>query len=391
MTFTPSKRLQSISGYAFAEVDAIVEKLRGEGIAPIDFGVGDPTTPTPSLIRERLKSAVDERASSGYPSYVGSKEYRHAISGWVGRRFGVKLDPETEITSTVGSKEGVFNFPEAVLDPGDIVIIPSPGYPPYTRGTMFAEGKCYYMPVSRENNFLMDFDAIPDEVAEKARICWINYPNSPSGRVAPPEFFEKAVAFGKKHGVLIASDEAYTEIYFTDEPPHTLLEYARENVVVFQSMSKRSAMTGWRIGWMMGDPEVITAFKKLKTNIDSGTPSFVQDAAIVALEDESHVRAFREEYRQKRDIICAAFRDIGLDDSTPEATLYVWQKTPDGMGSVEFAKKLLAPEVAVVVTPGEWISETCADGGNPGAGYVRLALVPTVEETREAAERIRKL
>jgi LL-diaminopimelate aminotransferase len=391
MGFAPSARLDALTGYAFAEVNARVEKLREQGISPIDFGVGDPTAPTPELIRERLKTAVDERASSGYPSYVGSKGYIEAVAAWTKRRFGVELDPGTEITSTVGSKEGIFNFPEAVLNRGDIAIIPSPGYPPYTRGTQFAEGEIYYVPIREDNGFLIDFDSIPVDVANAAKICWINYPNSPSGRVAPPEFFERAVAFGKEHDVLIASDEAYTEIYFTDEPPHTLLEFARENVVVFQSMSKRSAMTGWRIGWTSGDQAVITAFKKLKTNIDSGTPTFIQDAAIAALEDESHVAAFRDEYREKRDVMCAAFRDAGLPDCTPESTLYIWQRAPEGMTSVDFAKRLLEPGIAVVATPGEWISEACADGTNPGAGYVRFALVPSIESAREAAGRIRNM
>ncbi|TET35067.1 MAG: aminotransferase class I/II-fold pyridoxal phosphate-dependent enzyme [Planctomycetota bacterium] len=391
MGFAPSGRLDALSGYAFAEVRALVEKLSGQGITPIDFGVGDPTAPTPELIRERLKTAVEERASSGYPSYVGSREYLEAIAAWTKRRFGVELDPGTEITSTVGSKEGIFNFPEAVLNPGDIAIIPSPGYPPYTRGTLFAEGEIYNVPIREDNGFLVDFDSIPVDAANAAKICWINYPNSPSGRVAPPEFFERAVAFGKEHDVLIASDEAYTEIYFTGEPPHSLLEFARENVVVFQSMSKRSAMTGWRIGWTSGDPAVITAFKKLKTNIDSGTPTFIQDAAIAALEDESHVASFRDEYREKRDVMCAAFRDAGLPDCTPESTLYIWQRAPEGMTSVGFAKRLLEPEIAVVATPGEWISETCPDGANPGAGYVRFALVPSIERVREAAGRIRNM
>jgi len=385
-----SNRVLSIGEYAFAEVDKEVEKLKQRGIKPIDFGVGDPTVPTPEIVREATKEGVEKRKSSGYPSYIGAQEYREAIAAWMKRRFGVEVDPDTEITSTIGSKEGVFNFHEGFVNPGDYVIVPTPGYPPYSRGTLFAEGVCYFVPLLKENNFLPDLGAIPEWVCERAKIMWINYPNSPSGAVAPLDFLKEVVEFGQKHNIIIASDEAYSELYYGD-PPHSILEVTKEGVIAFFSLSKRSAMTCYRVGWAAGDSRIIDIFKKVKTNIDSGTPTFIQDGAIAALSDESHVEQMREEYRQKRDILVEALTSLGLPDCTPEATIYMWQKGPEGVTSVEFAKKLLAEDVAIVTTPGTWISESTEDDLNPGEGYIRFAFVPSIEETKEAAERLRNL
>ncbi len=390
MKVVPSRRVQSIGAYAFAEVDREVARLRERGVEPIDFGVGDPATPTPDIIVRAVEEAVVRRAAAGYPRYTGAPEFRRAAARWFEKRFGVKLDPEREITSTIGSKEAVFNFPEGFIDPGDCVIIPTPGYPPYTRGTIFAEGVPYHVPLLEENGFLPDLDAIPVEVCERAKLMWINYPNSPTGTVAPPEFFKRVVEFGRKHSIIIVSDEAYTEIYY-GEKPHSILEFAREGVVVVQSLSKRSAMTCYRVGFVCGDERILDIFKKVKTNLDSGTATFIQDAAIAALGDESHVERMRREYHAKRDIMVDAFKAAGLEDCTPEAAIYVWQKCPPGMTSLDFARALLADNVAVVTTPGAWISDKTADGLNPGEGYVRLALVPTIEETKKAAERIRTL
>ena len=384
-----SQRLQSISGYAFAEVDNEVAKLKREGITPIDFGVGDPKEPTPQFIREAAKKAVDKRKSSGYPSYIGEEEYRKAVADWTKKRFGVSLDYLKEITSTIGAKEAVFNFPEAFINPGDYVIMPNPGYPPYERGTLFAEGKPYFVPLLKENNFLMDFSSIPREIAKKARILWINYPNNPTGAAATDEFFKEAVDFCHEHSIILASDECYTEIYF-GKKPKSILEFAKEGAVSFQSFSKRSAMTCYRLGWVAGDENIISGFKKLKTNIDSGTATFIQDAGIAALNDEKHVQLMIKDYKEKRDIMVDALTSAGLDDCTPDATLYIWQKVPDKIGSVEFAKSLLAKEIAVVVTPGKWISKE-VNRMNPGENYVRFALVPTLDECRAAADRIKKI
>ncbi|HQG14037.1 MAG TPA: aminotransferase class I/II-fold pyridoxal phosphate-dependent enzyme [bacterium] len=354
----------------------------------MNFGVGDPTEPTPEIVRRAIKDAVDLRAGSGYPSYIGSLEYRRAIADWSYRRFGIKLDVEAEICASIGSKEAVFNFPEAFIDPGDLVLVPNPGYPPYSRGTLFSEGEVYYMNLLPECGFLPDLDSIPEDICRRAKIMWINYPNNPTGAIAPRKFFEKAVAFGQRHGIIIASDEAYSENYY-DEPPGSMLEFSRDGVVVFQSLSKRSCMTGYRVGWVAGDSEIVGAFKKLKTNLDSGTPTFIQDAAIAALSDEKHVEDLRGLYRKKRDAIADAFAEAGLPDCRPAATLHMWQRVPEGFSSVEFAERLLDPKIAIVVTPGAWVSDE-AHGVNPGEGFVRLSLVPSIEECHEVAQRIRK-
>ena len=286
MAYKIAARIRDLPAYPFAVIDAKVKELRDQGLAPVDFGVGDPTLPTPTVVRERLKTAVDERASSGYPSYIGSPDFRAAAAQWIQDQFGASIDPATDITTTVGSKEGIFNFALGFCEPGDIVLCPTPGYPPYSRGASFAGATPYFLPLTRENKYLPDLDAIPAEVVEKARILWLCYPNAPTGANAPAEFFEKAIAWGRANDVIVVNDEAYTDLYYT-EKPRSILEFGKEGVVSFFSMSKRSAMTGWRVGFTAGDPEIIGTFRKVKTNIDSGAPTFIQDAAIAGLEDES--------------------------------------------------------------------------------------------------------
>lgn len=382
----PSKKIQSIGGYAFAEVDKEVAKLKKQGITPVDFGVGDPKDPTPEVIRKACKQAIDKRASAGYPSYIGSEEFRETIAKWMKKRFDVSLDFEKEITSSTGSKESVFNFPEAFLNPGDYVISPNPGYPPYERGTLFAEGKNYFYNLTEENNFYPQLEKIPKEIVKKAKIFWVNYPNNPTTQIATKELYKELIDFGIDNEIVIASDEPYTENYY-DEKPISILEAGRENTVVFQSLSKMANMTCYRVGWLCGDENIISVFKKLKTNIDSGTSTFIQDAAIAALKNNSYMDELRKKYKIKRDLLIKAMVNAGLPKCEPKATIYIWQKCLKVMSSVEFAKKLLDKDIAVVTTPGAWISRE-VDGINPGEGYVRFALVPTIEETKEAAKRI---
>jgi LL-diaminopimelate aminotransferase len=381
-----SKRVRSIGTYAFAEVDKLVEGLVKQGINSTDFGVGDPKEPTPEIVREACKKAIDTRKSSGYPSYVGTIEYRTVIATWMKKRFNIDLDPKTEISSTIGSKEAVFNFHEGVIDPGDIVLIPNPGYPPMKRGTIFAEGKAYYLNLLEENDFLPKLQEIPSDIVKKTKLIWINYPNNPTASIAPKSFFKEVIDFGHDNNIIIASDEAYTEIYY-DEKPMSILELDREGIIAFNSLSKRSKMTCYRIGWVAGDAEIISIFRKVKTNIDSGTATFVQDAAVAALNDEQHVVNARDEYRKKKNIMMNAFKKIGLTTREPAGTIYIWQKCPEGVSSLNFVKKLLHKDIAIVCTPGAWISDE-EHGINPGEGYVRFALVPTIKETKEAAERL---
>lgn len=388
MPMLPSKRLASLGGYAFDEVDKRVAALREKGVVVIDFGVGDPQYPTPELIRSAAKAGVDKHATSGYPSYIGSQELRQAACDWMGRRFGVSLNPATEMAITIGSKEAIFNFPEAILNPGDLVLAPAPGYPPYRTGTLFAEGSFYPYPLSEKNGFLPDFEAIPTEIWRKARILWLCYPNSPTGVAGNRETFVKAVELARQYDLVLASDEAYSELYFGSSP-HSALEFGRENIVVFQSLSKRSAMTGYRVGFMCGDANIVSQFKKLKTNIDSGVPGFVQEAAIAAFSDEEHVREAREDYRKKRDVLVQALQDAGIPVLAPEATIYVWLKVPGGRSDVDFAMRLLEEDLAMAVVPGSSLSVTLPDGTNPGAGFVRFALCPSMAEVQEAATRLK--
>jgi LL-diaminopimelate aminotransferase len=389
MKIIVSDRVNAIGSYAFADVDNIVEQLKKEGIEPIDFGVGDPSLPTPELIRNACKDGIDRRKSSGYPSYIGLHEYRETVAWWNKKRFKIDLDPETEIMSTIGSKEAIFNFPETFINPGDYTLALNPGYPAWSRGTHFAEGKTHFLNLIPENDFLPDLQSIPQDIVKKAKLLWINYPNNPTTAFPTIDFYNEAIEFGEKNNIIIASDESYTENYY-DVPPPSILQLKKEGVVVFQSLSKRSNMTCYRVGWVAGDARIITAFKKVKPNIDSGTATFIQDAAIAALKDERHVEGLREDYRKKRDILIDALTSVGLPRCEPQGTIYIWQRVPEGYSSVDFAKKLLQKEVAVVTTPGNWLSQE-AHGINPGEGFVRFAIVPDLSQVQEAAKRIKNL
>lgn len=382
-----STRLASLGSYAFAEVDNLVASLRSQGIEPIDFGVGDPVDPTPSLVRSACKAGVDERAAAGYPSYVGASEYRDAVAAWAQRRFGLSLDPATEITSTIGAKEAVFHLPLAFVNPGEYTVSPNPYYPPYERGTLFAGGHTHFLPLDEERGYQADLSAIPDDVLARTRILWLNYPSNPTGALASKALYKEAVDLAVDHDIILVSDECYSEMYY-DVVPHSALEYGYENVLVVQSLSKRSNMTNYRVGWVMGDRDAVSLFRKVKTNIDSGTPTFVQDAAIAALSDERHVSDMREGYRRKRDILCRALSDAGYPACVPEATFYIWQRVPEGLDGVEVAKRLLDPSLGIVATPGAWIAKE-VDGHNPGTQYLRFALVPSIDACAQAAEKIR--
>ncbi|MHA1300841.1 MAG: aminotransferase class I/II-fold pyridoxal phosphate-dependent enzyme [Candidatus Helarchaeota archaeon] len=388
MKIISSDRVNAIGSYAFADVDKMVNELKAKGITPIDFGVGDPKAPTPKLVREACKKALDIRKTAGYPGYTGSQEYRETISKWMKKRFNISLNPDTEITSSLGGKEAVFNFHFGFVNPGDVVFCPNPGYPPAERGTIFAGGRPVLLPLKAENDFLIDLESIDRGDIKKAKILWINYPSNPTGATATEEFLKAVIDFGHDNNLIIASDEVYSEIYF-NKKPKSILEYDREGIVVIQSLSKRSAMTSYRVGWLAGDENIIQTVKKVKTNIDSGTAWFIQDAAIAALNDENHVEEMRKEYKIKMQIMIDALNSIGLNAIHPKATFYIWQKAPNGMNSLEFSKKLLQKEIAIITTPGSWISKE-VNNENPGEGYVRFALVSTIEQTKEAARRLTK-
>jgi len=389
MEIKVADRVNAIGSYAFADVENIVTQLKKEGVEPIDFGVGDPALPTPKVIRNACKESIEKRKSSGYPSYTGEIEFRETATWWSKNRFGIDLDPEIEIMSTIGSKEAIFNFPETFINPGEYTLALNPGYPAWSRGTHFAEGKVCFLNLLPENNFLPDLESVPAEVLRGAKLLWVNYPNNPTTAFPTRDFYEEVLDFGEKHNIMVLSDESYTENYYGD-PPISILQLKKEGVVAFQSLSKRSNMTCYRIGWIAGDRRIIAASKKVKTNIDSGTVTFIQDAAIAALKDDKHVRELREDYRKKRDIMVNAFSKIGLPNCEPKGTIYLWQRVPAGYTSLDFAKKLLEKEIAVVTTPGSWLSHE-AHGVNPGEGFIRLALVPPIEKVMEAADKIKSL
>ena len=382
-----SKLIGEMGEYAFAEIDKKADSLRKKGVKVIDFGVGDPKSPTPNFVIDNLSNFAKNRASSGYPSYIGNINYRQACAKYMKREYNVDLNPETEISSTIGSKEAIFNFPTGFINPGDVVICPTPGYPVYKTGTKFRNGKVYFTPLLEKNNFLIDFALIPDSIAYKAKIIWTNYPNSPTGASAPKEWLQVLVSWAKHFNVIIAADEGcYNDIYF-EEKPISLLEIQKEGVITFYSLSKRSNMTGYRVGFVAGDERIISGFKKVKTNIDSGTPTFIQDAASLALNDQVEVLKMREEYKKKRDIMTDALTSCGLEAPKGDSTFYLWQKVPKELNSIKFAKALV--ELGIVVTPGQLISDE-ADGINPGQNFVRFALVPSIEEITEAAARIKE-
>jgi len=383
-----SERLRALPPYAFAEIDARAAELRRQHVEVIDFGVGDPTIPTPGPIRRACREGVERYADAGYPAYAGAPFFRRAAADWLRRRHGVELSPETEITATIGSKEAVFHLPLAVCDPGDVVIVPSPGYPPYAAGARFAGAGTHPYGLFADRGFLPDLETLERSLPPRARLLWINYPNSPTGACATHDDLVRIAAFARRHDLLLASDEAYIDLWFGDRPAPSLLEVARERVVCFFSLSKRSAMTGYRVGFAAGDRELIGALRRLKTNLDSGVPTFIQSAAAEALADETHVEQMREEYREKRDRLCAAFERLGLLPARPAGSIYVWQPLPAGLDDREAARRLLRPDLAIVATPGSRLADPLPDGRNPGAGYLRFALVPPLHQVEEAVRRL---
>jgi LL-diaminopimelate aminotransferase len=387
----PNANLKKFSTYAFAEVEKARDEAQNRGFRIIDFGVGDPTEPLFEGAMIGLQRGARKHSRSGYPSHIGMRGFRQAASEWLGRRFGVRVNPETQVTSTAGSKEAVFHFPFAFINPGDCVLMPSIGYPPYKAGTVFAGGTPVYYKLQESNNFLPNLDEIESilEVNRSIKIIWINYPHNPTTVIADGRFFENLIELSQSYNVIIASDEAYTEIY-AEEKPHSILEFTDDwsRLIVFQSLSKRSNATGLRVGFAVGGEEVIGHYRNLRTQIDSGVANSIQEAAICALRDEEHVGRMRELYNRKRSIMTAALGDIGLLYWS-EATLYVWARTPES--SLEFSNSLLRldkdKKIGINTTPGSMLALNNEEDADR---YVRFALVPTLEDTELAADLLRK-
>ena len=370
--------LERQTTYPFVRLNEAAQRVRERGIAVIDFGMGDPREATDPKIRQALVDGLRDRM--GYPAAVGLPELREAIAGWATRRFGTTLDPDTEIIPTLGSKEAIFTFALAVVDADgarDTVAYTDPGYPVYERGALFAHARPLALPLLEEHAFLPNLDAIDDDTWARLAVFWINYPNNPTGATAPLAFYERLAALAREHGFVIASDEAYTELWF-DEPPASALQLAdRTNVVVFNTLSKRSSMTGYRSGFAAGDPALIGALKAFRPTVGTAPQEFVQRASVVAWGDEEHVTETRERYGRKRALFLALFERKGIRIAGSEATMYLWIAVPDGESSESFAERLL--EHGVLVAPGSYL-------GGVGEGYFRVALVPSEEECARAVE-----
>jgi len=386
MEIEMAKRIGQIPPYLFAEIDRKKGEMRQKGIDLIDLGIGDPDLPTPKLIIERLKVAAENPKNHRYPSYEGMIEFKTAVAQWYERRFGVGLDPRTEVLSLIGSKEGIAHIPLAFVNPGDYVLVPTPGYPVYRVSTVFAGGIPYFLPLQRENAFLPNLSGIPEEVVAKARLLFINYPNNPTSAVAERSFFEEVVAFAHRYQIIVCHDAAYSEVAFDGYRPLSFLEVdgAKEVGVEFHSLSKTFNMTGWRIGFAVGHSEIVSALGRVKTNIDSGVFQAIQEAGIVALHHfDTPIPEIIQIYEKRRDVMVRGLREVGLEVEWPKATFYLWIQVPRGYTSSQFAT-LLIEKAGIVATPGNGF-------GEEGEGYIRMAL--TVEETRlkEAIERLTKV
>jgi len=384
--FPLSTRIKALPPYLFAELDRKKEEVRARGVDIIDLGVGDPDRPTPKHIVGRMKRETAVPANHQYPSYEGLLSFRSAAANWYRKRFGVSLDPSSEVVTLIGSKEGIAHFPLAFVNPGDGVLVPDPGYPVYHIATMFAGGRSHFMPLLRENGFLPDLDRIPRPVLAKAKILFLNYPNNPTSAVADRKFYRKVLGFAEEHDLIVAHDVAYTEIYFDAKKPMSILEFpgAKKRCIEFHSLSKTYNMTGWRIGFAVGNPELVAGIGKVKTNVDSGVFQAVQGAGIEALTSGDEITdAIRRTYRERRDILVPGLRALGLDPVEPRATFYVWIPVPKGYTSASFCSHLLE-EAGIVTTPGNGF-------GKSGEGYIRIALTKEKGRIREALSRMQKV
>ena len=375
------------AAYPFVEIEHKKQALIGRGIDVIDLSIGDPREVTPAFIADALKAHLPARSS--YPTVLGRRSLREAIARWVLRRFGVTLDPETQILPANGSKEAVFNIHLALIDPVSPrrrVVIPSPAYPVYERGAAFAGGVPTLLPLARAHGFLPDLDAVPTSIWDETALLWLNYPHNPTGASATKALYDKALALAHRHGFVVLSDEAYSELSF-GEPAPSLLASGIERALVFQTLSKRSAMTGYRSGFVAGDPGLIATFRALRPSLGVATPEFVQFAAEAAWNDEAHVEVLRTEFKAKRDDALAVLgkegRQAGFTVLPNDATFYLWVAVPEGTTSAAESDRWLE-HAGVAVVPGEAM-------GDSGAGYLRLALVPTREECRTALQRLARV
>ena len=384
--FKLSKKVQELPPYLFLEIDKAKRKARAEGRDIIDLGIGDPDQPTPKHVIDALDKAALDPANHRYALDQGMPVLRLAIAAWYKRRFNLVLNPDSEILPLIGSKEGIAHFPLAYLNPGDVALIPDPGYPPYKGGVIFAGGKVQLMPLLEENNFLPDLKSISFLTRKRAKIIFVNYPNNPTSACASDEFYTELIDFAKTNKIIIISDIAYSEIAYEGYKPRSLLEFegAGDLVIEFHSLSKTYNMTGWRLGWACGNPAMVAALAKVKSNIDSGVFSAVQLAGVTALNgDQGFVQDICQLYQERRDILVSGLSSLGWKVSKSKATFYLWINIPGKIDSISFAARLLK-EADIVATPGVGF-------GKYGEGYIRMALTVPKERIREALVRLKKI
>jgi LL-diaminopimelate aminotransferase len=378
-------RIKTLPPYLFAAIDKMKQAAIARGVDIINLGIGDPDLPTPAPIIESLAQAAKNPKHHQYPSYEGMLSFRKAVADWYQRRFGVKLDAADEVLTLIGSKEGIGHIHLAFIDPGDVVLVPSPGYPVYPVGTSFCGGVSHLMPLTKANGFLPDLNAIPKEVARKAKLMWLNSPNNPTSVVMTKEYFKRVVAFAQEYQIIVCHDAAYSEIYYDGQRPASFMEVdgAKDVGVEFHSLSKTYNMTGWRLGFAVGHKEVLAGLGKVKSNLDSGVFEAVQAAGITALGlDDAVTNTIRKTYQERRDTLIPGLKQLALEVDAPPAAFYVWVAVPKGYTSASFTAHLLE-KAGIVTTPGNGF-------GAPGEGYIRMTVCTSKDRLAEAVERIKK-
>ncbi|MGI2907628.1 aspartate aminotransferase [Tolypothrix sp. VBCCA 56010] len=381
----PAERIQKLPPYVFARLDELKAKAREQGLDLIDLGMGNPDGATPQPVVEAAIAALQNPANHGYPPFEGTASFRRAITNWYHRRYGVILDPDSEALPLLGSKEGLTHLAIAYINPGDLVLVPSPAYPAHFRGPAIAGGKVHSLILKPENDWLIDLAAIPDDVAQSAKILYFNYPSNPTAATAPREFFEEIVAFARKHEILLVHDLCYAELAFDGYQPTSLLEIpgAKEIGVEFHTLSKTYNMAGWRVGFVVGNRHVIQGLRTLKTNLDYGIFAALQTAAETALQlPDVYLHEVQQRYRTRRDFLIQELGNLGWDVPKTKATMYLWVPCPPGMGSTDFALNVLQ-QTGVVVTPGNAF-------GIAGEGYVRISLIADCDRLGEAMRRFQQ-
>ena len=381
-----AKRLDTVPPYLFVEISRKIAAKKAQGINVISFGIGDPDIPTPSAIIEELRLTSLDSVNHRYPETDGLPEFRSAVSGWYKRRVNVDLDSDKEIIPLIGAKEGIGHAAFCFINPGDVALVPDPGYPVYSVGTWFAGGECHWMPLKEENGWLPDLGSIPGDILKRAKVMWLNYPNNPTGAVVDEDYFKEVIVFAKQHDIVILHDACYTEVAYDGYKPISFLQIpgAMDVGIEFHSLSKSYNMTGWRVGVAAGNKDMIDALMVVKSNLDSGIPNAVQYMGIEALKStDQEIRNRNDIYQSRRDKVVTALKKIGLDVEPPKASLYVWAKIPSGYKSAEFAE-LILEETNVVVTAGNGY-------GPSGEGYIRLSLTIGEDDLNEGIKRLQGL